>query len=148
VVDRKDAASWLEGPGGPRKGGEQAYPGQRLGLPPEGAGSVATFQRRLGAVTIDWIACVLIARVFSPDPWLPLLIFFAENVVLVSTLQSTFGMRLLGVQVRRLDPTMVSPLRAALRAALLCLVIPATIWDRDGRGLHDKAAGTVVVSTR
>jgi uncharacterized RDD family membrane protein YckC len=27
-------------------------------------------------------------------------------------------------------------------------VIPATIWDRDGRGLHDKAAGTVVVRAR
>jgi uncharacterized RDD family membrane protein YckC len=35
-----------------------------------------------------------------------------------------------------------------VRTVLLCLVIPAFIWDRDGRGLHDKAAGTVVVRAR
>jgi uncharacterized RDD family membrane protein YckC len=34
---------------------------------------------------------------------------------------------------------------AALRTALLMLLIPALISDRDGRGLHDRAAGTVVV---
>ena len=38
--------------------------------------------------------------------------------------------------------------RAALRTLLLCLLIPALIWDRAGRGLHDKAAGTVVVRAR
>ena len=30
----------------------------------------------------------------------------------------------------------------SLRTALLLLLIPALIWDRDGRGLHDKVAGT------
>ena len=34
---------------------------------------------------------------------------------------------------------------AAPRFVLLCLLIPALISDRDGRGLHDQAAGTVVV---
>ena len=33
----------------------------------------------------------------------------------------------------------------ALRTALLLLLVPALITDRDGRGLHDRAAGTVVV---
>jgi hypothetical protein len=28
---------------------------------------------------------------------------------------------------------------------LLLLVVPAVIYDRDRRGLHDKAAGCVVV---
>jgi hypothetical protein len=31
---------------------------------------------------------------------------------------------------------------------LLLLLIPALIWDRDGRGLHDKAADSVVVNVR
>jgi uncharacterized RDD family membrane protein YckC len=31
---------------------------------------------------------------------------------------------------------------------LLGLLIPAVIWDRDGRGLHDRAAGTVVIRGR
>lgn len=146
MVDRKDVASWLEGPGARRPGADQEYAGQRLGLPEHGPGSVAGFGRRLGAVTIDWVACVLIARAFSADPWVPLLVFFLENVLLLSTLRSTFGMRLLGLRVDRVAASgQVYPLRIALRTLLLCLVIPATIWDRDGRGLHDKAAGTVVV---
>jgi hypothetical protein len=33
----------------------------------------------------------------------------------------------------------------ALRTVLLLLVIPAVIWDRDGRGLHDKAVHAVQV---
>ncbi|MEY4741422.1 MAG: hypothetical protein RL672_172, partial [Actinomycetota bacterium] len=27
----------------------------------------------------------------------------------------------------------------------ILLVIPAVIWDADNRGLHDKAAGTVLL---
>jgi hypothetical protein len=32
-----------------------------------------------------------------------------------------------------------------VRTVLLCLLIPAFITDRDQRGLHDRAAGTVLV---
>jgi uncharacterized RDD family membrane protein YckC len=39
----------------------------------------------------------------------------------------------------------VQPLRVLLRQVLVCLAVPAMIWDLDGRGLHDKAAGTVLV---
>ena len=28
---------------------------------------------------------------------------------------------------------------------LLFLLVPAVIWDRDGRGLHDRARGTAVI---
>jgi len=35
--------------------------------------------------------------------------------------------------------------RAALRGLLLVLVVPALIMDGDRRGLHDKAAGTVMI---
>ena len=38
-----------------------------------------------------------------------------------------------------------SVVQVAIRSLLLCLAIPALIWDRDGRGLHDKAANTVLV---
>ena len=44
-----------------------------------------------------------------------------------------------------LDTGRVNPLRALLRTVLLCLAIPALIWDRDGRGLHDRLARTVEV---
>jgi hypothetical protein len=32
-----------------------------------------------------------------------------------------------------------------VRTVLLLLLVPAAVWDRDTRGLHDKAAGTVEV---
>jgi uncharacterized RDD family membrane protein YckC len=36
----------------------------------------------------------------------------------------------------------------AVRTALLALFLPAVVTDRDGRGLHDLAAKTVVLRTR
>jgi uncharacterized RDD family membrane protein YckC len=50
--------------------------------------------------------------------------------------------------VVRLDGRPPGLWRAALRTALLLLLVPALVWDRDGRGLHDKAAGTVLVHVR
>ncbi len=37
------------------------------------------------------------------------------------------------------------PVLALVRTVLLCLVLPAVIWDADGRGLHDRFAGTAIV---
>ena len=63
----------------------------------------------------------------------------------MGTVGSTPGKRLFGLRVVALGTGRVQPLRALLRTALLCLAIPALIWDRDGRGLHDRLAGTVEV---
>ena len=128
---------------------QQTYPGERLGLPAEGPTSLASFGRRLGALVIDWLACVVMGRAFTADPLAPLVIFAVENLLLLSTLGSTFGMRLLGIRVIRMGhPGLVDVFRVGLRTALLCLVVPAVVWDRDGRGLHDKAIGTAVVNVR
>ena len=35
--------------------------------------------------------------------------------------------------------------RALFRTVLICLAVPPLIWDRDGRGLHDRAVLTAVV---
>jgi hypothetical protein len=35
--------------------------------------------------------------------------------------------------------------RPIVRTLLLIVVIPAVVWDADQRGLHDKAAGTVLI---
>ena len=61
---------------------------------------------------------------------------------------ASFGQRLLGLRVVRLDGSPLGLWRSVVRTALLCLAIPALIWDRDGRGLHDKAVGSVVVRAR
>jgi uncharacterized RDD family membrane protein YckC len=148
-IRREDVAGWLENPGGRRREPGE-YPGGRLGLPEHGRGSAAGFARRLAAIAVDWLACLVIAAAFSDDRWLPLGIFAVQSVLLLCTLGATFGMRLLGLQVVRLGQPghLLAPWRAVVRTTLLCVVIPAAIWDRDGRGLHDKAVGTVVVRAR
>jgi uncharacterized RDD family membrane protein YckC len=50
------------------------------------------------------------------------------------------------LRLQRLDgEPVVGFAKAGLRIALILLVLPAVIWDNDNRGLHDKAAGTVLV---
>jgi uncharacterized RDD family membrane protein YckC len=143
VVSRKDLGSWLEGPP-PSK--EQQWPGQRLGLPQRGPGSIARLGRRVIALMIDWILCYLIAAwLFGGNELSILLIFAVEQLFLVSTLGYSIGHRAVGIQVRKLDGSAAGPLAAVVRTVLLCLVVPAVVFDADQRGLHDRAMGTVLV---
>jgi uncharacterized RDD family membrane protein YckC len=154
VVDRKDVASWLDGPGSVRPDPEE-YPGRRLGMPEHGPGSLARFGRRLAAVSVDWFVCTVIAAGLMHyrlgegglGPFKPLVVFVVMNLLLVGTLGSTIGHRLLGIRVVRLGGATAGPLLAAIRTVLLALVIPAAIWDRDTRGFHDKLAGTITQRT-
>jgi uncharacterized RDD family membrane protein YckC len=156
-VDKRQAiGSWLSGP---RAAAEEAgvdfgYRGEQLGLPEEGPGSIARPGRRLGALAVDWGLCLLIAYSLIADSyneaarvWAPL-ILLALMALTIGTVGFTPGKRLFGLRVVALDTGRVNPLRALLRTVLFFLAIPPLIWDRDGRGLHDKAAGTVVVRTR
>ncbi|MDQ6897044.1 MAG: RDD family protein [Actinomycetota bacterium] len=153
MVDRRDVASWLEGPGAQRTDAADDFPGRRLGLPRQGTGSVGRFGRRLVAVFIDWTMCQLVAYAAfgvtvgqgNSGSWAPLGIFAAENLLLLSTLGSTFGQRLLGLQLASVTGGRASVVQILLRTVLLCLAVPALIWDRDQRGLHDKAASTVLI---
>jgi uncharacterized RDD family membrane protein YckC len=72
-------------------------------------------------------------------------VLFVVTSLLVGLLGTSLGHRLLGVRVARLDGRAVGIPKAMLRSLLLCLVIPAVIYDKDRRGLHDLAAGTIVV---
>ncbi|GAA4847712.1 RDD family protein [Luteimicrobium xylanilyticum] len=145
MVSRDEIGSWLEGtPGGP------STRGSRLGLPPDGPGSLAPLGRRIVALLIDWALCWAVSLgFFGGSSWATLLIFLGENVVLVGTAGFTIGHRVLGLRVRRLvaDAPDGPPglLRALVRSVLVCLVIPAVVWDGDGRGLHDRIAGTAIV---
>ncbi|KUN28548.1 hypothetical protein AQJ23_06300 [Streptomyces antibioticus] len=154
-MDKREAiGSWLSGP---RAAAEEAgvdfgYRGQQLGLPEEGPGSIARPGRRLGALAVDWGMSILIAsqlitqgyKVPATSNW-ALLVFFAMSVLTVGTIGFTPGKRLFGLRVVEVTTGQVKPLRALLRSVLLCLAVPALIWDRDGRGLHDRLAGTVEV---
>lgn len=151
--NRQALGSWLSGP---RAAAEEAgvdfgYRGEQLGLPEEGPGSIARPGRRLGALAVDWGLCLLIAYGLitqsyndAAQIWAPI-IMFALMVLTVGSVGFTPGKRLLGLRVLALDTGGVSPWRAVLRTVLLFLAIPALVWDRDGRGLHDRLAGTVEV---
>jgi uncharacterized RDD family membrane protein YckC len=143
VVDRRDIGSWLSGPD---TSGISKYPGERLGLPESGRGSIARAGRRIVAIVIDWTLALLISNfLFSGDSWATLAVFAAEQILLIGTLGYSIGHRVMGIQVVRLGGTPAGPLAALVRTLLLCLVIPAVIFDPDQRGLHDKAAKTVLV---
>jgi uncharacterized RDD family membrane protein YckC len=146
MVERKDVGSWLEGPRA-ASGAALGYPGERLGRPEAGRGSVGRFGRRLLGLLVDWVGALAIARLIGRDPWVPLLVLFVEHTLLVGTAGFTVGHRLVGLRVVRLDGRPPGMGRAALRALLLCLAVPALIWDRDQRGLHDRAAGTLLERT-
>jgi uncharacterized RDD family membrane protein YckC len=137
----------------------EAYPGERLGLPEAGPGSVAGWSRRFGALLIDWAICSVIAIalfyhpsaghssnvLIEPRLWTPV-VFGVQDVVLTATTGFTIGKRLTGLRVIRVDGApIVGFVRALARTVLLMLVVPAMMMDRDLRGLQDKAAGTAVV---
>ena len=151
MVGRRELGSWLEGPGRGTPAQEGGYPGRRLGLPETGPGSVAGFGRRLVALGIDWGASLLIAGAFLQSlgwgSFAPLVVFLVEHLLLVGTLGYTVGHRLLGLRVAPVPGGRARPQAALIRTLLLGLAVPALIWDRDQRGLHDRAAGTVVVRT-
>jgi uncharacterized RDD family membrane protein YckC len=122
------------------------WPGKRIGLPFSGPGSLAKMGRRVAAISIDWaVALFLAATFFKYDNTAILVVFFSMNYLFEVTAQGTIGHRLLGMRLIRNDGTWVGFWRPLLRNLLLLLVIPVAIWDADGRGLHDKASGTILV---
>jgi uncharacterized RDD family membrane protein YckC len=147
---RAALGGWLEGPRFEPAEDEWSYKGERLGLPESGPGSLATQGRRLGALFVDWALAYLAAYAFGWHPstaqgeWGTIALFTAEQLILLSTLGYTIGKRLFGLRVGRLGGPL-TPVHVLVRTLLLLLVIPPVIWDRDGRGLHDRLARTVVV---
>jgi uncharacterized RDD family membrane protein YckC len=130
-------------------------PGVRLGLPAEGPGAVVGFGHRLVAFVIDAVVAnllvgvPLLAGVRYPVNARGLAVYLAfllEEFVLIAANGQTIGMRMAGIRVLRVRDHAPAGWRwAAVRTVLLGLLVPAFIWDRDLRGTHDRAAGTVVV---
>ena len=157
-MDRRDIGSWLSGPKAALEdqGMDFGYPGQRFGLPKQGVGSVSRMGRRIIALMIDWIAAILVTHLAFPDlvygsgnfGAVTLGIFAAQVFVLTATTGASFGYRIAGIRLISISPARITFLKVLVRTALLCLAVPALIWDRDGRGLHDKAVGTITMRAR
>ena len=134
----------------------QAYRGAQIGLPQTGPGSLTTAGPRLGAFVVDALASSLVAALFVhgrgstfadklPGSWS--LIPLAVDYLLGSLLAGrTVGMYLFKLRLIRVDRSAaVDPWRIFVRTLLLFLLVPALIFDRDGRGLHDRVTDTAVV---
>jgi uncharacterized RDD family membrane protein YckC len=145
--------TWMSGPPvQEREAGD--YRGARLGLPQDGPGSVAGTGRRAAAFAVDAVASGLVARLLDPVDvhgrlgasvgLLPIVVLTVVTVLGLLLAGQTPGMRLLGLRVSRLDGTRLGFVPVCVRTALLLLLLPAVVFDRDGRGLHDRAAGVVV----
>ena len=157
MMDRDDLGSWLAGPQ-IDAGGSAAigYPGQRLGLVESGVGSVAGWGARIGAVFIDWFVAlgVTFALIGPPEPGdgafnvVVLAVFAIEYLVLLPTVGRTLGMTVAGVRVLPVGRERLGVGFVLVRTVLLALVVPTVVYDRDRRGLHDRAGRTVVVRTR
>lgn len=126
------------------------WPGRRLGLPEEGPRSIARLGRRILAILIDWGSALLLSFAFfrtanGTDPIVNLALFAGLQILFLEALGGTLGYL---VTRMRLVPVTGGRLRwwqPIWRTVLLCVVIPAVIWDRDQRGVHDRWARTMIV---
>jgi uncharacterized RDD family membrane protein YckC len=144
-------SSWLSGPGAPTAG---AYPGERLGLPKDGAGSIARFGRRIAALCVDWLVSYGLAALAMTMGLISLgalstavmAVWFVLGVVSVRLFGFSPGQLALGLKVVPVDGRAhVGTGRALARGVLIALVIPALFTDSDLRGLHDLATKTAVI---
>ncbi len=125
--------------------------------PPEKAGALdlsklqpANFGRRFAALLIDWALCLVVAS-FYADPrivaWPPVVVLILFNALFIGLFGQTPGMSLARLRaVSVVDGGAIGIPRGLLRGFLLALLVPAVIMDGDRRGLHDRAAGSIVVA--
>jgi uncharacterized RDD family membrane protein YckC len=135
-------------------GQSQGYPGEPLGLPEHGPGSLARMGRRLVALLVDWLLAYGLAALGMTLGLLPLrmlstavlVIWLVVGIVAVRLFEFTPGQFALGLRVASVDSRIHVGLgRAAARGLMIALVIPALFVDVDGRGIQDRVTGTAVV---
>jgi uncharacterized RDD family membrane protein YckC len=87
---------------------------------------------------------IIAVAVFHSQYW-TIAVFAVEVYVLTALTGFTVGKRIVGVRVVRLDGKPVGFWWALLRTLLLLALVPPLVFDSDLRGLHDKAAETLVI---
>jgi uncharacterized RDD family membrane protein YckC len=121
--------------------------------------SAAPMGRRLLALIVDWLLCTVIVSSITGHvlfggatdthyfaaQYGTLGLFVLEVYLLTAISGLTVGKRLLRIRVISLDGRPPGFKWAAVRTLLLLFVVPACLTDRDLRGLHDRAANTIVV---
>jgi uncharacterized RDD family membrane protein YckC len=112
-----------------------------------------SFGRRLAAITLDWLACYAVIAALSggigqmsPDRSASIMALFYVEVVVLTFLQgASLGQKVFGMKVVRfIDGGALSPLQVLIRTSLLILVVTAVTYDDDGRGIHERASGSIL----
>jgi uncharacterized RDD family membrane protein YckC len=118
----------------------------------------ATWARRILALIVDWFASTLVVILalggvhnWSGDQrsgFYVLAVFVVESALFTALSGGSFGQVATRLRVVRVngDPRPIPPHLALARQLLIALVIPPLVYRPDGRGLHDIAAGSAVVT--
>jgi hypothetical protein len=164
VFMARSFGTWLSGPppsdSGTPDEGPNDFPGQRLGRPQSGPGSLVGLGRRVGALLVDWFIAYGLASLAVTFGFVTTQNFLMSQigstavmgvwlvlgVVSVRLFGFTPGQYALGLRVDSVDHRMHVGLgRALCRSLLIAFVVPALFTDADGRGLQDRLTGTAVV---
>lgn len=150
--------SWLEGPQIPAENEDPdapgRWPGEKLGLPEKGSGSLVSVMRRIWGVVVDWVIAWIVAAfintfttMLGDTATLTLMLFVIIGTVSVWLFACTPGQAVLKMGVARVDVAgaRVGFLRALARSLLTAFILPAVMVDADGRGMHDRGTGTSVI---
>ena len=136
---------------------QEDWPGQGLGLPEKGRGSLATWRSRVTALVLDWAISMVVAwaicgigalRGSDWQSFMILAVFFVQSSILTAILGGSAGKLITRLEVLRLDRQPVGFVRGFARQAMVCVAIPAMVIGVHRRGLHDLTCGTVVVNRR
>ncbi len=147
---------WL-GSGSMNEPDADTYPGESIGLPESGRGSLASWRARIAALLVDWGTSMIVAvsafgvgvlREGGWRAWMILTVFFVQKSILTALAGGSFGQILAKVAVVRLDGRGLGWWRSIVRTAMICVVVPAVVIGAERRGLNDLALGTVVVRRR
>jgi hypothetical protein len=164
VCMARSFGTWLSGPPpsdpGTPDDGPNDFPGQRLGLPQSGAGSLAGMARRAGALIVDWFIAYGLASLgvtfgfVTTENFMQtqigstavMAVWLVVGAVSLRLFGFTPGQYALGLRVDSVDHRRYVGLGRALgRGLLVAFVIPALFTDADGRGFQDRLTGTAVV---
>jgi uncharacterized RDD family membrane protein YckC len=118
----------------------------------------ASWGRRILALFVDWFASTLVVILVlgGVSQWAGdrqagsyvLLVFVLESAFFTALSGGSFGQLATRLRVVRVDgdPRPIPPQLALARQLLVAIVVPPLIHQPDGRGLHDVAAGSAVVT--
>lgn len=110
---------------------------------------IAGMGRRFVALTLDWLMSWAVGSMIFDQangrPFWLMLVFYLEIALLTWLTGASAGQRILGLSVRSFPEQLPLGLgKVLLRTLLILLVIPAVVFDSDGRGLHDRIVRSAV----